>query len=264
MANDRHDAAASRRSFIKAGAAALTVAGMTPPARGAKETLALDGGSPAVTYPGGRYSFVTSWPRYGDAEKKALHDLIDSGTFYEELPRVRERVAGVHQVPVRQSAHERHERADLACTSRSTCRPAARSWCRPTRSSPPAWRCASSATCRSSSISIRRRPASTWTTPRRSSPRAPRRWCPCTPGACPARWTTSAVRQRERTHPARGRGPRPRRLDAGQEDGHLGRDGHLQLPGQQGHAGGGRRHGHVPDARILTSAPPRSAITRTR
>jgi perosamine synthetase len=39
-----------------------------------------------VVYPAGRHTYVTKWPRYGDAEKKALHEIIDSGKFYDELP----------------------------------------------------------------------------------------------------------------------------------------------------------------------------------
>jgi dTDP-4-amino-4,6-dideoxygalactose transaminase len=86
MANERHNTAGTRRRFIQSGAAALAAAGLAKPARAAKETLALDGGPATVTYPRGRYSYVTSWPRYGAAEKKALSDLIDSGAFYNELP----------------------------------------------------------------------------------------------------------------------------------------------------------------------------------
>ncbi|HWB96855.1 MAG TPA: DegT/DnrJ/EryC1/StrS family aminotransferase [Bryobacteraceae bacterium] len=51
-----------------------------------REALALDGGSKAVTFPDDRHSALIRWPQYGPAEKKALHDLIDSGRFYEELP----------------------------------------------------------------------------------------------------------------------------------------------------------------------------------
>ena len=86
MLNSITDAGKSRRSFMKAGVAALAVPGIERPARGAREALASDGGSPSVTYPANRYSYVTSWPRYGAAEKKALTDLIDSGKFYQELP----------------------------------------------------------------------------------------------------------------------------------------------------------------------------------
>jgi dTDP-4-amino-4,6-dideoxygalactose transaminase len=54
------------------------------------ETLAVNGGPKAVTYPADRHAALTKWPRFGAAEKKALHDLIDRVAnptqFYEELP----------------------------------------------------------------------------------------------------------------------------------------------------------------------------------
>ncbi len=72
--------ATSRRTFLAAAGAAAA-------ARGAyQETLALNGGPKAVTYSPARASALSKWPRYGAAEKKVLHDLIDTGKFYEELP----------------------------------------------------------------------------------------------------------------------------------------------------------------------------------
>ena len=50
------------------------------------ETLALAGGEKAVTYPSDQIAALTKWPRYGEAEKKALCDLLDNNKFYEELP----------------------------------------------------------------------------------------------------------------------------------------------------------------------------------
>lgn len=70
----------TRRTFLSAAAAA-------PAAGGAyRETLALKGGQKAVTYSPARASALSNWPRYGAAEKKALHELIDSGRFYQEIP----------------------------------------------------------------------------------------------------------------------------------------------------------------------------------
>jgi dTDP-4-amino-4,6-dideoxygalactose transaminase len=61
--------------------------GLTGKAAGwARETLAVDGGPKTVVYPAGPHAAATRWPRYGPAEKQALHDLIDSNKFYEELP----------------------------------------------------------------------------------------------------------------------------------------------------------------------------------
>ncbi|MEK7405241.1 MAG: DegT/DnrJ/EryC1/StrS family aminotransferase [Acidobacteriota bacterium] len=70
----------TRRSFVQVGAAAVASLGV------ARESLALDGGSKTVTYPADKHAAVTRWPRYGPAEKQALHQLIDSNRFYEELP----------------------------------------------------------------------------------------------------------------------------------------------------------------------------------
>jgi hypothetical protein len=50
------------------------------------ETLAVKGGPKTVTFPSAELSALTRWPRYGDAEKKRLHELIDSHAFYQELP----------------------------------------------------------------------------------------------------------------------------------------------------------------------------------
>lgn len=77
----------SRRSFMKTGGAAL--AGLTLAAggqSGSLETLAVNGGPKAVTFPEEAFAALTRWPRYGDAEKQHLHTLIDSNAFYDELP----------------------------------------------------------------------------------------------------------------------------------------------------------------------------------
>ncbi len=72
----------TRRSFVGAAAAGLGAA-----ARGfAAETLAVNGGPKTVTYADNRHTYVTRWPRYGAAEKQALHEIIDSSRFYQELP----------------------------------------------------------------------------------------------------------------------------------------------------------------------------------
>ncbi len=75
----------TRRSFMRAGSAAAAGLGAHA-AFARRETLALNGGQKAVTFPKSAEAALTRWPRYGDAEKKALHELIDSGKFYEELP----------------------------------------------------------------------------------------------------------------------------------------------------------------------------------
>lgn len=78
----------TRRSFVQATGTAIASFPMTRAAlagdRG--ETLAIHGGSKSVTFPIDRQRAISRWPRYGPAEKMALHNLIDSGKFYEELP----------------------------------------------------------------------------------------------------------------------------------------------------------------------------------
>jgi dTDP-4-amino-4,6-dideoxygalactose transaminase len=74
----------TRRSFVFAGGAALSTAAFA-----AGETLAFQGGPKSVTVPAATQTALTKWPRYGPAEKKALHELIDtttdSGGFYRIL-----------------------------------------------------------------------------------------------------------------------------------------------------------------------------------
>jgi dTDP-4-amino-4,6-dideoxygalactose transaminase len=77
----------TRRGFIKTGGA--VVAGLAAGrlfAQDNVETLAVKGGPKTVTFPSAELSALARWPRYGDAEKKRLHELIDSNNFYQELP----------------------------------------------------------------------------------------------------------------------------------------------------------------------------------
>ncbi len=75
----------TRRRFIETGAAAVA-AGSTMAGAGPRETLAVTGGPKSVTVPAARQKALTNWPRYGAAEKQALHALIDNNEFYAELP----------------------------------------------------------------------------------------------------------------------------------------------------------------------------------
>ena len=86
MSNDADRKDATRREFVQVGAAAAGLGAAVRAFAGQGEKLAQTGGAKAVTYPANRHSFVTKWPRYGAAEKNALHELIDSAKFYEELP----------------------------------------------------------------------------------------------------------------------------------------------------------------------------------
>lgn len=76
----------TRRKFVQAGSA--TLAGLSFPnkASAVPSTLAMDGGAKSVTVSVQRQTALSRWPRYGAREKQALHDLIDSNRFYEELP----------------------------------------------------------------------------------------------------------------------------------------------------------------------------------
>lgn len=73
----------TRRSFVKAGGAALAAGSV---GFAAQEKLALTGGAKSVSFPAAKLTALTKWPRYGAAEKQSLHDMIDTGKFYEELP----------------------------------------------------------------------------------------------------------------------------------------------------------------------------------
>ena len=78
----------SRRTFIKTGAVAA--AGLTLAdyglAAAKTQTLAVAGGAKTVKVPAARFSALTKWPRYGDAEKKAVWDLLENNKYYGELP----------------------------------------------------------------------------------------------------------------------------------------------------------------------------------
>jgi perosamine synthetase len=84
--SEQKSATPSRRAFVQAGGAALAGLGVGAGKLGAQQKLALDGGAKTVTFPAARVNDLTRWPRYGAAEKNVLHELIDSGKFYEELP----------------------------------------------------------------------------------------------------------------------------------------------------------------------------------
>src|SRR5208283_4727832 len=89
MKNKEPKTSSGRRDFLQAGSMALL--GLAMPetlaaAPAATESLAMLGGAKAVSIPAYRIEDLTSWPRYGDKEKEALHRLIDTNKYYEELP----------------------------------------------------------------------------------------------------------------------------------------------------------------------------------
>lgn len=78
----------TRRDFLKTGSAAMAGLAVASPAlaQANKETLAAAGGGKTVTFDEKRHTALLRWPRYGDAEKKAVCATIDGNTFYGELP----------------------------------------------------------------------------------------------------------------------------------------------------------------------------------
>lgn len=70
-----------RRDFIKAAGVTAVGAGL---AQTPLSALASEGGEKCVTVPKGRISALKRWPRYGAAEKKRLHEMIDQGVTYAE------------------------------------------------------------------------------------------------------------------------------------------------------------------------------------
>lgn len=78
----------TRRNFLKTSGAAVAAVSVADFGYAAApgETLAVAGGAKAVTFPAKQFSALTSWPRYGDAEKQALCGMLESNKFYQELP----------------------------------------------------------------------------------------------------------------------------------------------------------------------------------
>ena len=86
--NSKIEARETRRSFVEKGAALMGVgATVNAAAAPGRTPLALFGGPRTVTFPVAQQAALSRWPRYGAAEKQALHDMIDSGKFYDELPK---------------------------------------------------------------------------------------------------------------------------------------------------------------------------------
>lgn len=77
---------ANRRRFFETGGAAIAAAAAAT-AQAGTTRLAVSGGPKSVTYPDRRVDALTRWPRYAADEKRALHEMIDSGEFYQEIPK---------------------------------------------------------------------------------------------------------------------------------------------------------------------------------
>jgi len=85
---DKKRSRTTRRAFLQAGSiAALSLARPArAPASSVGDPLAALGGPKTVSVPDQEVKAITRWPRYGEDERKALHAMIDSNKFYEELP----------------------------------------------------------------------------------------------------------------------------------------------------------------------------------
>ncbi len=71
-----------RRGFIKAAGATAAGAGL---AQTPFRALASEGGEKSVTVSPQRLTALKRWPRYGEAEKRRLHEMIDQGISYAEI-----------------------------------------------------------------------------------------------------------------------------------------------------------------------------------
>jgi perosamine synthetase len=85
---NEHSTPYTRRSFLKTSTVA--VAGLTVADYGfaapKSETLAMAGGAKTVTFPKDQFAALTKWPRYGNAEKQAVCEILDNNKFYDQLP----------------------------------------------------------------------------------------------------------------------------------------------------------------------------------
>lgn len=86
--NPKNQRSVTRRQFLKTSSSAAAALAVSAPSFGQarSETLALAGGSKAVTYPSDRFNALVRWPRYTETEKKALGAMLDTNRFYQELP----------------------------------------------------------------------------------------------------------------------------------------------------------------------------------
>ena len=215
------------------------------------ERLAVSGGPKSVAYPGRQVAALTRWPRYGAEEKKALHDMIDSGRFYQELPLFEKEWQDYTKSP--------YVKAHMNCSSALTSMYFALDL------EPGSEIMVPSYTFFSTCLAMRffgyvpifvdidpktacfdLDDAKRKLTPRTKAVVAMHSWgLPCEMDHI-AGWCREKglILLEDAAHAHGGR-------DAGQEDGHLGRDGGVQLPGVEGAAEHRGRYGDVPDPGVL-------------
>ena len=191
----------SRRNFLQAGGMALLGLAM-PESLPAKprpsESLALSGGPKAVSFPKDKLEALTIWPRYGQPEKDALHRLIDTDKFYEELPLFEKEWQAYTGIPYLR-AHINGSSAITSMFFAIDLEPGSEvmvpSYDFPVGLPGDALLQLCSHLHR---YSVPRPDALTWKMPGASSPAARARCSPCIPGACPAKWTTFATSPRRK------------------------------------------------------------------
>lgn len=93
----------SSKSQLTIAATATVAANVFAQAK--TETLAINGGTKSVTFPEARHKALTDWPRYGDAEKRLLCEVLDNNKFYDELPKLEQEWRDYHQTPFAKSHH---------------------------------------------------------------------------------------------------------------------------------------------------------------
>lgn len=101
-----------RREFLKSAgtlAAGLYLTGSASPTpaqqsavnTASTETLAINGGKPAVTFPKDKLGGIFRWPQYGKAEKEIVMAALDGdqGSFYHSLSELEEKWRDYNAVP---------------------------------------------------------------------------------------------------------------------------------------------------------------------
>ena len=71
---------------MQAGTAAIAVSGGGAFGSPTGETLALNGGPKAVTFPAARAAELSKWPRYEENEKRVIIELLENNRSYGEIP----------------------------------------------------------------------------------------------------------------------------------------------------------------------------------
>jgi perosamine synthetase len=102
MTNESRNSAINRREFLQVSTAAAAGLAAAPLwAAPATETLAVNGGARAVTATEAEQRALFHWPRYGDAEKKAVLEVLglETGGVYQPVKRFEEEWKAYLNVP---------------------------------------------------------------------------------------------------------------------------------------------------------------------